>query len=53
MTTAAIAPDVQAADQSGATHSFGHALRAIKAFAGAAVSVVLLGQHAPELHVKR
>ncbi|MEV5506330.1 hypothetical protein [Streptomyces orinoci] len=53
MTTAAITPDVQAAEQNGAIHPLGHALRAIKAFASAAVDVVLLGQHATELHVKR
>ncbi|MFC5145600.1 hypothetical protein [Streptomyces aureoversilis] len=41
MNTAAVNPD-PAADES----PLAHALRAIKAFAGAAVSVVVLGQYA-------
>lgn len=52
MTTAAITPEAQAA-QSGTANALGNALHAIKVFAGAAVSVVLLGQYAEEAHIKR
>ncbi|MEV4504724.1 hypothetical protein [Streptomyces klenkii] len=42
MTTAAMTPDSGTSAES----PLAHALRAIKAFAGAAVSVVVLGQYA-------
>ncbi|GHF46721.1 hypothetical protein GCM10010218_30010 [Streptomyces mashuensis] len=41
MTTATVSPEQHAATES----PFAHALRAIKVFAGAVVSVALLGQY--------
>ncbi|GAA0413550.1 hypothetical protein [Streptomyces luteireticuli] len=52
MTTAAITPDAQGAEH-GAETALSHAFRALKVFAGTAVSVVLLGDYAQEGLVKR
>ncbi|MEV5241004.1 hypothetical protein AB0K89_18145 [Streptomyces cinnamoneus] len=47
MTTTSIAPG-GAAETATPSSALAHALRALKVFAGAAVSVVLLGQHTQE-----
>ncbi len=47
MTTTSLAPG-SAPESAASPSALAHALRALKVFAGAAVSVVLLGQHTQE-----
>ncbi|MFD9790259.1 hypothetical protein ACFWXK_04830 [Streptomyces sp. NPDC059070] len=56
LTPASTVPGPRGATATGAPHSphrVGNALRAAKAFAGAALSVVVLGEYAEEAGVRR